>query len=292
MPFPSFDALTGDTLEELLESLEKQRKELQWLLQSLDTMNVKELHADVINAGKIKSEFIQIGEDTEFENGYNPLDALEMATDAFNESIATGEVLDLWKYPGTTLIDGGNIFTNSITANAINVSNLSAISANLGTINAGTIYGVDIFGSKFETTGGGSTVIIDAGNIEVVGSGRTLDITSASLIWDRSIPAYAASIYSDGGVMRLGASQSMWLTSAVRIIGSLDLSFATVTGLNISSVPYAVNAAYAMSAASADMLSAYNDSSNLEFAINANRTKLYVRRNGVVVGSSNLQPDI
>ena len=44
----------------------------------------------------------------------------------------------LTKYPNTTEIDGGKIYTNTITANQINVTDLSAISANLGTIQVGT----------------------------------------------------------------------------------------------------------------------------------------------------------
>ena len=40
---------------------------------------------------------------------------------------------------GTTTIDGGKIATDTITADAINVNSLSAISANLGTVTAGTI---------------------------------------------------------------------------------------------------------------------------------------------------------
>jgi phage minor structural protein len=51
---------------------------------------------------------------------------------------------DLWAYPGSTLINGGKIFTNSITANAIFVSYLSALSADLGNITAGNISGVSL----------------------------------------------------------------------------------------------------------------------------------------------------
>ena len=47
---------------------------------------------------------------------------------------AAADQLSLWKYPNTTQIDGGKIYTNSITANQIQVDNLSAISANLGTL--------------------------------------------------------------------------------------------------------------------------------------------------------------
>ena len=48
--------------------------------------------------------------------------------------------------PGQTTIDGGNLKTNSVTANKLNVSSLSAISANLGTVTAGTIRGVALEG--------------------------------------------------------------------------------------------------------------------------------------------------
>lgn len=54
MPVPNFSPVIGTNSEEILDSLEKQRKELQWLLQSLDTTNVKELNAEVINAGEFR----------------------------------------------------------------------------------------------------------------------------------------------------------------------------------------------------------------------------------------------
>ncbi len=46
---------------------------------------------------------------------------------------------DLWAYPGTTYINGGDIYTNTVTANEINVSSLSAITADLGTVTAGSL---------------------------------------------------------------------------------------------------------------------------------------------------------
>jgi phage minor structural protein len=55
---------------------------------------------------------------------------------------------DLWQYPGSTLINGGKIFTNSITANAINVAYLSALSADLGDVTAGNITGVSIISTS------------------------------------------------------------------------------------------------------------------------------------------------
>lgn len=59
-------------------------------------------------------------------------------TAAKNSANAATSQLTLWKYPNSTFIDGGKIYTNTITANHINVDNLSLISGNLGTIKVGT----------------------------------------------------------------------------------------------------------------------------------------------------------
>lgn len=59
-------------------------------------------------------------------------------TSAKNAADAAATQLTLWKYPNTTEIDGGKIRTNTVTANQINVANLSSISANLGTIKVGS----------------------------------------------------------------------------------------------------------------------------------------------------------
>jgi uncharacterized protein YjbI with pentapeptide repeats len=44
------------------------------------------------------------------------------------KATAAQDTVVLWKYPGTTLIDGGNIYTNSITANQIAVGTITAAS--------------------------------------------------------------------------------------------------------------------------------------------------------------------
>lgn len=47
-----------------------------------------------------------------------------------------------WGYPSnTTMIDGGRIFADTVTATQIKVSNLSAISSNIGTVTAGLLKG-------------------------------------------------------------------------------------------------------------------------------------------------------
>lgn len=72
MPFPSLTEVSGQDIDELIDSLEKQRKELQWLLQSLDNSNVTELNADVINAGTINGERLVIDDTVTFAGGYDP----------------------------------------------------------------------------------------------------------------------------------------------------------------------------------------------------------------------------
>ena len=66
------------------------------------------------------------------------IDAKTAADNAAALASAADNQLSLWKYPNTTQIDGGKIYTNSITANQIQVDDLSAISANLGTIQVGS----------------------------------------------------------------------------------------------------------------------------------------------------------
>lgn len=48
-----------------------------------------------------------------------------------------------------TYINGAKIYTGTITADKLKVNSLSSISADIGTITAGTIKGIDIIGSKF-----------------------------------------------------------------------------------------------------------------------------------------------
>lgn len=56
------------------------------------------------------------------------------ATSAQNTANSANNQVDAWKFTGTTKIDGGNIQADTITAAQISVDELSAISANLGTL--------------------------------------------------------------------------------------------------------------------------------------------------------------
>lgn len=81
MPIPSLSAIGGNDLTELIDSLEKQRKELEFTLANLDNTNVSELNAEVINAGVINAKHISIGSETTYQTGYSPNDIrIEMET--------------------------------------------------------------------------------------------------------------------------------------------------------------------------------------------------------------------
>ena len=81
---------------------------------------------------------------------------------------ATGSecIIDVIGGIGTT-IDGGKIVTDSITATQINVSTLSAISADLGTVTAGTINGTTITGATIRTASSGQRVQFQS---DIIGS--------------------------------------------------------------------------------------------------------------------------
>lgn len=64
--------------------------------------------------------------------------------DSIRWDISAGTITFAGDGAGVTNINGGNIQTNTVTATQINVSQLSAISADIGTITAGTITGATI----------------------------------------------------------------------------------------------------------------------------------------------------
>lgn len=45
MPVPISNTIAGTDLQKILDAMEKQRKEMAWLLESLDSANIKELSA-------------------------------------------------------------------------------------------------------------------------------------------------------------------------------------------------------------------------------------------------------
>lgn len=71
---------------------------------------------------------------------------------------STSKILAGWQYSDTTYIDGGNIYTGTITAGKITVQDLSTISDNIGTITAGVLqshnYVADTSGMKLTLSDG------------------------------------------------------------------------------------------------------------------------------------------
>ncbi len=60
MAVPSFGQITGEDIPQLINSLEKQRKELEFILSSLDATNILEISADLINSGTLGAEFVDL----------------------------------------------------------------------------------------------------------------------------------------------------------------------------------------------------------------------------------------
>ncbi|WP_309520680.1 hypothetical protein [Peribacillus frigoritolerans] len=72
------------------------------------------------------------------------------ATDGEQYGFENGLLVNGWVKTGTTLIDGGKITADVIEVIKANIGALSALSANIGTVNAGDISGVNITGSTLE----------------------------------------------------------------------------------------------------------------------------------------------
>ena len=77
------------------------------------------------------------------------------ATNRMFADLTTKNTVEAWRHASdVTMIDGGDVYTNTITATQINVTTLSAISANMGTLTAGSITGGSINGARFYCGGG------------------------------------------------------------------------------------------------------------------------------------------
>lgn len=96
---------------------------------------------------------------------------------------------------GVTTISGGKITANSIEADRLNVSTLSAISANIGTITAGTITGITITGALLRTASSGRRIEIDDDLVSDIPAIRFVDTGG-----------FSAYIYEDGDVIVEGAN--------------------------------------------------------------------------------------
>ena len=105
-----------------------------------------------------------------------------------------------------TKIDGGEIYTDTVTATQINVATLSAISADIGTVTSGTITGVTIQTSASANTG----VKMSTSNITVYGSGNLLFKTTGG--------STKGTIDTNGTNFVITASASMTISAGVNNI--------------------------------------------------------------------------
>lgn len=78
-----------------------------------------EIDGGNIRTGTISAGKITVGKDTNFEAGYNPHTANQNANRALTAANNANNQVNLWKYPNTTLINGGSIYTNSIDTNKL-----------------------------------------------------------------------------------------------------------------------------------------------------------------------------
>ena len=154
-----------------------------------------------------------------------------------NAAVATG-----WSHTSdTTKIDGGDIYTGTITADKITVTQLSALTANLGTITAGSVTGTTI-----QTSGAGSRVVMDTSNLkaydtyaenmfnlEMTGANAG-DVTignynsGAGMKWDRSAfqfnvkGAITATSGNFTGTMNVGMAGKVYLDGEREVIKVYD----------------------------------------------------------------------
>ena len=144
MPTPSFslDINTNLSMSERIKNLENSLYEttnrLNWILSKLDSKNVKRLSADVIVSGQFDSSLISIDENTTFATGFDPTALTNSLGDLAYEDLVEATKL------GTTIIQGGIIKTDLMVSGAaliglLGVNTLSAITANLGTVTAGSL---------------------------------------------------------------------------------------------------------------------------------------------------------
>lgn len=129
----------------------------------------------------------------------------------FGEALANQTELSPWGPPGMTEIVGDIIKTGTITANKISVASLSAISANIGTIVAGSISGVT-------ATFGGGLVTLNNSGIQIgagAGFGNSINWTDGG------------NIHSSGGIIVVHGASSVQLqfASSSATINSTYFSF-------------------------------------------------------------------
>src|SRR6185312_7678940 len=169
---------------------------------------------------------------------------------------------------GTTIINGANIMTGTILADRLGVTELSAISSNIGTIDAGYIRGVTITGSN-------------------------MTMRDGNLMWDEGIPAYYAYLRASVGALYINASQSVNVSGRLNASSGLNVSGGTVNingnQMHGVSVFNGTNMAFNGTSISFTGVSSISGvpkstTSGLEFGYASGTRELVVRINGVEQG--------
>lgn len=150
--------------------------------------------------------------------------ALSTANTAKSAADSVSSQLNLWKYPGTTYIDGGDIYTNTILANAIKAGILTGFTIQTDPYSWNPR--VYMGGSKFEATNGSNKIIIDP----------ALWNGNASLQIETSSTNINFQAFDNRNTLNSnGAALEIWSLSGLSVIGDLD-----VRGSKNASVPTSI----------------------------------------------------
>ncbi|MBD7984399.1 phage tail protein [Sporosarcina sp. Sa2YVA2] len=179
--------------------------------------------------GQLDANNIKVGGETTFENGYDPHVAQEMArlaqtlaASADGKATGASNQINLWKYPNTTMINGGALYNDSVTTNKLLAGVMTGfvIQTHLNSLMPRIYMG----GAKFEASNANGKVSI---NPEGWNNDATIRFNSGSA--DFIISAYnnRAVMTSNGGELEIWA-----LSGGVGIRGNLD-----VQGAKNASVP-------------------------------------------------------
>jgi hypothetical protein len=142
----------------------------------------------------------------------------------------------------------GKIAANAVTASNISVANLSAISANMGTVTAGTVKGITIIGSNIKNTAGTFTVSPEgvitgakliASTIQNAANNPTFKVTANGAITGAALSASTISGGTITGSTIIGAtlrnSSNTFSVDANGVIKGASLTAPAITGGTIQS---------------------------------------------------------
>jgi hypothetical protein len=272
MPIPNLSTANGSSVDELIESLEKQRKQLDWLLQSLDTQNVVELNADIINAGVLNVNQVAIKVDL-LGNASITLDSNGLI--GYNTA---GEV----SFKIET--DGKATFSGDVTGATISGSLFTATSLDSGTITIGSGEFISELNGFYCQINSG---VVEVGTSGLGASGYAAQLTASELfVHNISINEYtqfgadAFSAHIGGGTPRNYNMKANFIFS-----GSADFSGSTMTGVNADKLGGLTPSSYSLSGHIHSDDQYVKPSSGQAITLGAGATTLNVYLNGSLLGS-------